>query len=1075
MSKTMNWPARAVYIVIALALALSLAMVAAPKAPVGANPGKTEWTPVTTPSEKNDTIVPGSNLYDFAVGPDGDTIYVIGEMPVGRNAPLATTIIALWKSTDGGATWSDKTSKLLKANVKLGLPAEFALLTQVAVSPSDGDFVAVAGRDAAGNPMVVGSTNGATKFYYTDTVSDGVTGNIICMDVSQVVEDVYNIAIGTSTGKVWRYEAGTYWGSTWKDATGYGAGWKASTAVTSVAFSPNWPGDKTVLVISTKAGETWLQTGKWGGAKGWGGEVSRPGAVEFKVETNSVEPIGVFPGVTGMALPSDYNGYEGALCRVYAYVDTESLPTPKPAGGYLFRIDGPVLSLPCGPTNHPWLSSIAYYGDHDTGDAMLGMLANGAPGALAATDCCTGVQVWRTDSIDVCCPTWHSAAKKPSGQAYALVAFTPDGNKAYATTQDDGLCGESAFSVSLDNGKCWNQLGLIDTDIDLLSDMAVSPDCSVNYLSSINIGSGCDCDSVWMKDANADEYADVWQRVYHKALINDMGLLRLSPDHEDGDKIVWGDQNSDKLFWAESKGICSWHSLTSTKNIQDFALADDDTIYVINNASDIVKWTPNDWHPPVDTAVTAGHTIAVQGDYILIGGGSGSVSYSDDAADSFSRLGDKGFFDGEVHVAFDSYFSSNDTVYAAVNGGKAGIWRHVIGKPGPAWKNLNADIPGEDDNYFGILLSYPDGNPMTNDGTGGVLYAAYNGGVARCLTPAKETCCGGWSWDFLEAQGPPGPLTFTLEPSSLKMCGCLTSSSFTNLFAIDNNPYAIADGKGGNPWTYEDCFAKAGVTLKGVKDGATVAADPCECTNGKFVLTWDRMCNACEYEFQISLDKDFTQIVRTEANYKAGPGGFYDPPSNSSPSVVIGAGDLNCSTQYFWRVRAHYAETGETIASWWSDAWSFTVEAGPGAAIGPTAPDDGASNVALTGIGFTWTSVADATSYDFVLSASADLSSPIDSKTGLKGTAYTFGGELDNSTTYFWQVTAMKDGNVFSQSDVNTFTTVAPGVEPVPPVQVTTYPPAEPAGTPAWVWVVIGIGAVLVIVVIVLIFRTRRV
>ncbi|PIU56755.1 MAG: hypothetical protein COS87_01195, partial [Chloroflexi bacterium CG07_land_8_20_14_0_80_45_17] len=119
---------------------------------------------------------------------------------------------------------------------------------------------------------------------------------------------------------------------------------------------------------------------------------------------------------------------------------------------------------------------------------------------------------------------------------------------------------------------------------------------------------------------------------------------------------------------------------------------------------------------------------------------------------------------------------------------------------------------------------------------------------------------------------------------------------------------------------------------------------------------------------------------------------------------------------------------------------------------------------------FTWSSVADATSYDWVLSAKADLSSPVETKTGLTGTAYTYTGTLKTNTTYFWRVTAMKDANVFSQSDISTFTTAPAPVPPPPP------PPAPlPPVTPAWVWVVIGIGAVLVITVIVLIFRTRRV
>ena len=423
------------------------------------------WRFTTAPGEK--VTMPGSDIYDFAIGPDGNTIYAVGSLPARTVDDVDDVTIALWKSSNGGITWADKTAELLKKNVNLNLPAEFVMLSQIAVSPTNEDLVVVAGMDAAGNPMVVGSTNGARKFYYTSTVEGGVTGDIICMDVSPGAENIYDIAFGTDTGKVWRFRVGLLWGDVWRDATDTAKypGWMASTVVTSVAFSPSWSADKTVLVISADftAGKTWLQTAKWGQTKGWGAEVDRAKAVEFKVDTNSLVPIqhtgyGLptgLTGVTGMALISDYTGYEPSLRRVYAYVDATSPAITD--GGYLFRIDSTTLSLPYGPTGNPWLGSVACYGDHDSGDAMLGMLGVGAPASPDFTDYCEGVQVWRTDEIDLCCPDWKGASKKPSGRAYALVAFTPDGKKAYATTVGSGDCDESAFSVSLDKGDTWNE------------------------------------------------------------------------------------------------------------------------------------------------------------------------------------------------------------------------------------------------------------------------------------------------------------------------------------------------------------------------------------------------------------------------------------------------------------------------------------------------------------------------------------------------------------------------------------------------------------------------------------------
>ena len=1075
----MSLPSRVIYILIALALVIGLAGIAA--MPDNVNAGTTKWTKVTTPSEKNLTILPGSNISDFTVGPDGAVIYAIGEVAADAGHPNG---IALWKSADGGATWSDKTSKILKAKVKLDLLFDFAKLTQVAVAPDNADFVLVAGTLTNGDAAVIGSTNGAGTFYYTGDMTLGGSiwpGDILCMDVSPEVNDICSVALGTNTGYVLRYDAGGYWGAHWVDASAY-AGWVGADAVTSIAFSPSWSADKTVLAISVDwwAGTTCLQTGKWAIAKGWGSVVERAPAVEFKVATLSVAPIGAFPGVTGMALPSDYNGYESAMRRVYTYVDTDSI---TPNGGYLFRIDNTALSLPCGPTGYPWFASIAYTGTHDEGDAMLGMLAGGAPDSITATACCAGIQVWRSEHIDVCCPEWKGACKKPSGQSYALVAFTPDGSKAYAATMGLGLSDESAFSVSLDKGKSWNQLGLIDTDIDYLSDFAASPDCSVDYLASVNIDEPdqvCECDSVWMKDANAEEYAGVWQRVYCKALAGDSGLLRLSPEHNDGDVVYFGDYGTTNLYWAESKGISCWNSRTATIDIQDFALADDDTVCVINSSGDLVKWTPNDWSSKKGTEVTNSHSIAVKGDYILVGGTDSKVGYSEDAADTFSNLG--GSFTGDVHVAFDTYFTDNDTVYAAVAGADAGIYRWVIGQSSSSWKNLGA----EPYNYYGIVTEIAkDGNPMTKAANGGVLYAATNdinwdsilekyvapgagdnvySGVARCLTPAAAKCCAGWSWDYLTCGMGNGPTEwFDIEPSNLKICGCLSADTNSNLFAIDNEGYSLPKGGDGTVWTWEDCFAKAAPGLVSPAEDSMLPADPCACINSEIVLKWERVCNACAYDIQVALDKGFTEIV---VNVKE-----YDPPSGTNPSAIINPGDLECNHTYYWRVRVSDAEPcSQIVHSFWSKTWSFSVEAGPGAATKLTSPDDGTSNVPVSNVGFTWTAVSAADGYDFVLSPNADLSSPVDSQTGLAGTAYTFTGSLENNTTYYWQVNAMKGGKVLSASPVSTFRSAPAPPEPTPPP-----PPAPEPTTPAWVWVVIGIGAVLVIVVIVLIFRTRRV
>ena len=121
-------------------------------------------------------------------------------------------------------------------------------------------------------------------------------------------------------------------------------------------------------------------------------------------------------------------------------------------------------------------------------------------------------------------------------------------------------------------------------------------------------------------------------------------------------------------------------------------------------------------------------------------------------------------------------------------------------------------------------------------------------------------------------------------------------------------------------------------------------------------------------------------------------------------------------------------------------------------------------------------SVYDATSYSFVLSASPDLSGALASA-DVTGTAYSYADTLDYETTYYWQVTAWKDGTMLSQSDIGTFAVAAeeiivepPAPTPAPEINI---PPVQQV-TPTWMYVVIAIGIALIVVVIVLIVRSRR-
>ncbi len=94
----------------------------------------------------------------------------------------------------------------------------------------------------------------------------------------------------------------------------------------------------------------------------------------------------------------------------------------------------------------------------------------------------------------------------------------------------------------------------------------------------------------------------------------------------------------------------------------------------------------------------------------------------------------------------------------------------------------------------------------------------------------------------------------------------------------------------------------------------------------------------------------------------------------------------------------------------------------------PLSPAAGSRGVPVTNIDFSWTDVTGADAYDWVLSENPDLSSPLDSETGLTSTATSYMGTLDYDTTYYWHVTAYGEGYAIAQSTISEFTT-----SPAPP------------------------------------------
>jgi hypothetical protein len=1174
-------------------------------APVSADMMK--WSKVSTPSRQDLVILPENDILDYDIGGDGDTIYAVLEVNDECNSCMYVgeddgnggddSGWALVKSTDGGVTWSDISAKVAAATnlPNTGDGDTFGILVCVAVAPDDEDWVAVAGYDDdTGDPMVVASKDGGSNFTYTGNMTDTTTtgdgtqlDTIFDMAVSIEVDSIHNIAVAGESnatgpdGTVYRLQAGSWLSAAWVDTTDY-LGWdngvtNGSDAVVAVAFSPNFDIDDTIVCMTVDdyiqwdVGQPFVQSGIWEGSGGsWNASAGFPNAIKVTSDGDTLV-TGAFMRSMGFALPADYDGSDSGARAVFLYVDAWNATTGL-IGGWVFRLDNNSLSAVVGPPGDPVLASIAVNGDADTGKVMIGeyfKFANdggwdgsGSPPfdgwGPESYSCCEGVRVWHTQELDFCCPQWEGACKDPSGFYMALVMYTPDGEKEYASTSgsidedfedaslgdynswvdwfgilsydyDTGTPGdESAFSVSRDDAVSFNQIGLIDTDIDYLSDFVACPDCGTYYLSTINdnnvpgpnddpcLDMYCHCDSVW----RSYDAGDTWERIFHgdwSDNIADRLLLRIPCDAiEDccdqdavapSGTIYLGIQDSDAdadddIFYSRDCGQC-WNDPPSPKvDLQDFTVESENTVYVIDGLGMITKSTQygRRWSDPADTGIDSSHMVLACCDegFVVVTPQTGSekVAWTDDGGDTWNLTdalpGDGS--DAGVHVACDPVCENIIYVATDSSGPQGAIYRTDL--TDGSWTEISV----VNTNYTGILVAREgtlyagsdrlnfvtdttycmDRKPVDAD-TGTMVYS----GVARNLTPCETACCGQEDWDYLICGLDPTPSggdgqDFDAQTNSIDLCGCLSVATNTKIFAIDRNAtynefYDLCDYSDGALWVYEDCAAKLGPTLTSPADGSVLDCEPCAgCDAANFTLKWERMCEACSYDIEIMDETGNVVVSWTDKDITG------DPPSLFVDGTMDDSGYyyLECGMTYTWHVRE--ANTScECVHSPWSETWTFTIAVGAADAIQLLAPTKGAMDVPIQNIGFSWTSVRNASSYSFVLSPNANLTGALVSQ-DMSTTAFNYVGPLDYSKAYYWQIIAWEDGTRLTTSSIGVFNTMAEPVEPTPPVVVEQQPapviniPAAQKITPTWIYAIIGIGAALAVVVIVLIVRTRR-
>ncbi|HAV10470.1 MAG TPA: hypothetical protein DCX22_02505, partial [Dehalococcoidia bacterium] len=656
------------------------------------------------------------------------------------------------------------------------------------------------------------------------------------------------------------------------------------------------------------------------------------------------------------------------------------------------------------------ISSIAYYGTVGNGKLLAG--------EVSAIPSAGVVNTWYSANPFVTCPQmacilWEKSAKPPtggagSGNASAQVIWSIDGGQAFCGTSSANIdtagwpggllttqsLDESAFSLSLNNGKTWNQLGLIDTDINFLSDVAASAGADTVYLSTINTNAGFSgFDSVWRSSSFPTQKN--WERVFCFLATSNDTIVRIGPP-EGSQPIYVAARLTGNLYASFDQGQ-TWSATFPGVTITDFTATKINgipTLHALENASirtgqgSCGSWQ---WAQKVNTGLTAGHTVTANTRGIVAVGesGQGRIAYSVDGGREFAQTLSVPV-PGNIHPVI----AGNQAIYAGSDAPLGGIY--AAGNSG--WVSM--EPPNQ--SFYGLAAI-------------GTLYGIWcngtNSGADRTLNP-QALAPPFIEWDTLTASLSSG-VAFTREPVALK------SSENGYLWAIDNRPYTATMGR---LWAYCDCLTpvrpvpqptmpvptnpqmfQSPVPVAPAANEALLLNAAGDIDDIKF--TWQHPTHAEEYELWVGTDPDFVQATR---KYTVVVASGSMTPSVLLPSKKEG---ITPNTTYYWKVRVKRAENGEYGAGEWSQTMSFKIQPAtpvpqPVIAVpAPVNPVNGAVNVDASPL-FTWAPIDDITAYELTVAGDSVFTGIVIQET-VAGTSYQYEGKLEPGATYYWQARAI--------------------------------------------------------------------
>jgi photosystem II stability/assembly factor-like uncharacterized protein len=543
--------------------------------PATATPDVAEWSTVDIPTDGK----PGN--WVLADGSDVRHLTMASDSAIYAYANPSGTSYTLFKSTNGGLSW--EYTGTVKDNV-----------VDIATSPDDAEVIYYATSSG-----VYRSTDAGDSFAPLASNPGGAgSGNIeiTAIDVFPM-DNEHVIAVGTRDTDSLEY-GGVYILNenqplaSWIDTD------LGSYDVYAITFSPNFTSDQQIVAVVTDEADTLVTTTI--DDDGWNQTVG-----DAVIE-------GVTPDSATIAFPSDYD----SDMTTGDYVQFVAINAGSDNGD-VYAVEGmeaPDLSVATD------LNIGSDYGQSNVDVTSLVVSGNGANAHVLA-GAANSAQVYHsTDGGS----NWETSSKPPTGKSktYVLIAadFTQSG-RAYAATSGSN----SAFSYTTDEGVTWNQMGLIDTGISNIIDLAVSP----NYRQDGTIfmltwGSE---HSLWRSLLEGAR----WERIYSSSLadVDCIDLIELPSQYDSRVVYIAGSSDGSPAIWKSTDNGQEFTHRSVPFTIDTWVVANDKTLFIGSyDGSNGLVYRTTDSGSSYSTGAVAGsqslNSIALSPDYdrdktILVG------------------------------------------------------------------------------------------------------------------------------------------------------------------------------------------------------------------------------------------------------------------------------------------------------------------------------------------------------------------------------------------------------------------------------------------------------------------------